>query len=519
MLFLRRIANAAAKRFLPLWWPLYRTQAAPQSRALPPDPSCRLGQIIGAEKERNRELSGFMVFDQGGDSLKARLSLIHSTEKTLDLQYYAVNNDITSNLLIESVIRAARRGVRVRFLLDDLSVGKVYKSLMFLDSLPDIEVRIFNPIITTKDQSFVSRLLVFIINRARATKRMHNKAIIADNHFCISGGRNLGDEYFDSHRDMAFKDIDALAAGPVTEKVSESFDAFWNSADAHPIRRLYGKFHKKRYAARLEKQLKDNWDGARGTQDGKYLEMDFQDFLGYSGRRLVWAKGDYVSDTPDKVQTENSNNPSGPLLAIKPLVAQSKREFIAISPYFVPYGPELEWLTDLEHHGIHVKVLTNSLASTDVVAVHTGYAPHRADIIRSGISLYELKPANNRRTKQRLFGRGAPSHASLHAKVYIADQAVSMVGSLNFDPRSSRLNTEGAFIIESEEIARQLHRLFEIAISPEISYRVEEDKRGKIFLRTVEQGKEKIYYGEPDCSLWRKIQFRLFSLLPVKDQL
>ncbi len=519
MLFLRRIANAVAKRLLPLWWPLYRTQKASHSHALRPDPSCYLGTVLEEEKHRNEGLSGFMIFDQGGDSLKARLSLIHSTDKTLDLQYYAINNDITSNLLIESVIRAAKRGVRVRFLLDDLSVGKVYKSLMFLNTIPNIQVRIFNPIITTKDQSFVSRLLVFIINRARATKRMHNKAIIADNHFCISGGRNLGDEYFDSHSDMAFKDIDALAAGPVTEKVSSSFDAFWNSPDAHPIGQLYGRFNKKRYAKRLTDQLQKNWDEAHGTPDGKYLEMKFQDFLGYSGRKLVWAAGDYISDTPDKVQSDNGNQPAGPLLSIKPLVSCAQHQFVAISPYFVPYGPELEWLMDLEHHGIHVKVLTNSLASTDVVAVHTGYAPHRAEIIRSGISLYELKPSNDKRTKQRLFGRGAPSHASLHAKVYIADHDVAMVGSLNFDPRSSRLNTEGAFIVESEEIARQLLRLFEIATSPETSYRVEEDESRRIILRTLEQGKEKIHYGEPDCSVWRKIQFRLFSLLPVKEQL
>ncbi|PZO88964.1 MAG: phospholipase [Micavibrio aeruginosavorus] len=519
MLFLRRIANVIARKYLPLWWPLYRTPENRPSHAITPSSSSYLGSVIETGKKENPGLSGFMIFDQGGDSLKARLSLIHSAQQTLDLQYYAINDDITSNLLVESVIRAAGRGVRVRFLLDDLSVGKVYKSLMFLDSLENIEVRIFNPIVTTKDQNFVSRLLVFIINRARATKRMHNKAIIADNHFCISGGRNLGDEYFDSHTDTTFKDIDALAAGPVTEKVSTSFDAFWNSPDAYPVRQLYGRFNKKRYAARLQKKLNDNWEKARCTADGPYLEMKFEDFLGYSGRRLVWSKGDYVSDTPDKVQTENGNKPSGPLLAIKPLVSKAEHVFIAISPYFVPHGPELEWLMDLEHRGIHVKVLTNSLASTDVVAVHTGYAPHRADIIRSGISLYELKPANNKRTKQRIFGRGAPSHASLHAKVYVADKKISMIGSLNFDPRSSRLNTEGAFIVESEEIAQELHRLFEIAISPETSYSVQKDKDGKIFLQTVEEDQVMSHYGEPDCSLWRKIQFRLFSMLPVKDQL
>lgn len=464
--------------------------------------------------DANPAPSGFLVFDTGVEAMKARLALIHTAQKTLDLQYYAISDDTTANLLIEAIFRAAERGVKIRFLIDDIGVGKVYRSLSAMDLTRNINVRVFNPI-NAMDQTFILRLISFFLNKSRATKRMHNKAIIADRAYAITGGRNLGDEYFDAHKEFSFRDIDVLSAGPIAEDIAKSFDEFWESGHTYPISKLYSRVTGKLYIPYLRRKLKNNWE--KKLKEYPDAEQDLSHYI--ADKKLIHARAEYISDTPAKMHERAEGPVHGPMIAIADLVEEAQNEFIMVSPYFVPRDGGTAWLKEQRERGLLIEVLTNSLASTDVVAVHTGYSPHRIDLLKSGIKLYELKRINDKRTKQHPFGKSAPSYASLHAKIFIIDRQYAVIGSLNFDPRSARLNTESAVVVESPELAAQLYKMYQEAISPKTSYKLMLESKEKLVWVCEEDGQMIRYVIEPKASPWRILQAFLISMLPVQDQL
>jgi putative cardiolipin synthase len=489
----------------------------PPSYAIPQDTGSGLADMIREPAAHHAGLSGFYIFKTGRESLEGRLFLIRLAEKTLDLQYYAISEGISSNVLIEALIRAAERGVRVRLMIDDVTTGQMRHDLITLDEIPNIEIRIFNPV-NKHDQSTPARILAALLHRDRATRRMHNKALIADNQMAIVGGRNLGDEYFETHKEMSFKDIDVLSAGPIAADISKSFDEFWNDDHAYPVLQLYKKRKGHKALQDIRIRLKHNWQKfsrrfRAGKPAGAATRLEGEELL----NNLVWASADLVTDASAKVQ--GAQNFSPPLLRLKEIVDQAKEEFVIISAYFVPRERGVEWLTSLCARNMKVKVLTNSLASTDVVAVHTGYGKHRVSLLDKGVSIYELKPRGDKNTRQRLLARKAPSYASLHAKAYIVDREYAVIGSFNFDPRSAFLNTELGLFIKSPELARQLHEMFDEAITQQVSYKLGLSPGNRLIWTTRDDGQEIRYVTEPQASPWRVLQAFLISLLPVEEQL
>lgn len=459
--------------------------------------------------------SGIILLTTGEDSLLARLSLINSAKHSLDLQYYAINNDITGNMLFDAIVHAADRGVKIRLLIDDISIGVVKKELSALDCIGNIDVRIFNPI-NKNNQSLPARVYAFFARMRKATRRMHNKALIADRKACITGGRNLGDEYFDAHKDMTFKDLDVLSLGPVAESVHESFDLFWNHRASYPIARLYKFQPSDRYVRKIRRKLeKKRLRRSRRDQDHKRYATTFEEFA--AAHPPIWSLCEFLSDDPEKIYGQDAANVHRPMEKIANMVENAGKEFLIVSPYFVPSERGCQWLDNIVQKGISVSAVTNSLASTDVVAVHTGYKKYRRCLLEAGVQLFELKTIDGRRTKQRVLGRTAPSYASLHAKVYIIDGEIGVIGSLNFDPRSVRLNTESALIIHDKSVAQELIKLFNLITAPETSHRLRYE--GRLVWESRKDGKTQIVYHEPEASIWRRIQDMIFSLLPVEDQL
>jgi putative cardiolipin synthase len=487
------------------------------SYAIPPDTGSGLADMIREPAARHAGLSGFYIFRTGGESLAGRLFLIQSAEKTLDLQYYAISEGVSSNVLIEALIRAAERGVRVRLMIDDVTTGRMRRDLITLDEIPNIEIRIFNPV-NKHDQSTPARILAALLHRERATRRMHNKALIADNQMAIVGGRNLGDEYFETHKEMSFKDIDVLSAGPIAADISKSFDEFWNDDHAYPVLQLYKKRRGDKALQEIRIRLKRNWQKfskrfREGKPHGAGTRIESREIVD----KLVWASADLVTDASAKAQ--GAQNFSPPLLRLKEIVDRAKEEFVIISAYFVPRERGVAWLASLSARGVRVKVLTNSLASTDVVAVHTGYGKYRIPLLDQGVSIYELKPRGDERTRQRLLARKAPSYASLHAKAYIVDREYAVIGSFNFDPRSAYLNTELGLFIKSPELAQRLYGMFEESTAPQVSYRLGLSPGNRLIWTTRDDGQDIRYVTEPQASPWRILQAFLISLLPVEGQL
>lgn len=477
-----------------------------------------MGKALSDDVRRHKNQSGFVLLSNAVDSLRIRLAMVQAAEKSLDLQYYIVHDDAASSLMLEALLRAAERGVRIRFLIDGITLREAGENLAILDHRKNIEIRVFNPIVKP-GTPLLARLRIGFIDWNKAGKRMHNKSIITDNWLAVTGGRNIGDEYFDEAEDFNFKDLDTLVAGPVTDQMSRSFDQYWNDENAYPIGQLRPSNISAQTLENLRKDMQKNWDEKLQTEEGRVLlESNLPQRLKKGHVHLEWASAELVVDSPEKIEHPGSREASKPLQRLLDLAAGSRNEINAVSAYFVPREFGVAALKSLVDRGVKVRVLTNALAATDVVAVHTGYRRYRKELVENGIELYEFKPVGGKRPKQRLMGSSAPPRASLHSKVYTVDGKDLVVGSYNLDPRSTRKNTEIAIVIHSPSLTAQMNKLFNESIDLEQSYRIITTSKGIRWL-TRENGKEVIYDHEPGAGMGRRIQVELMSLLPIEEQL
>ena len=288
--------------------------------------------------------------------------------------------------------------------------------LAALDSHPHIEVRLFNPF-TQRDWRWVGYLTDF----GRLNRRMHNKSITADDRVSIVGGRNMGDEYFGAGQDVSFVDMDVLATGAVVPQVSADFDRYWSSASAYPVASLLPAAPPQA----LDRMTKSADALARSPSAAPYVaalkQSTFIKQLVASELALEWTTVRLVSDDPAKGLGQAKSETLVPQ-RLREVLGQPTRELLLVSPYFVPTDSGTRALTDLSGQGIQVSVLTNSLAATDVPAVHAGYAKRRAALLRGGVKLFELKPDGMApRSSPEDRGLMGSSGASLHAKTFAMD--------------------------------------------------------------------------------------------------
>jgi len=468
-----------------------------------------LGRAVAPRALSHRGESGFMLLSRGKDSLQWRLAAIEAAQRSLDIQYYMIENDNTGKLLLEAMLRAADRGVRVRILMDDLNLRGADPTWPLLNAHSHIEIRIFNPF-ATRDEPVFTRVSNVFTGLGQFSKRMHNKILVADNTLAIAGGRNLGDEYFDASGDFNFRDVDMLAVGPIVASMSRSFDSYWNGDEAFPLAALHPTPDNPQAVSGLRGLLQRHWQeehiAARAPVAGQ---------LQHGEVPLVWAKAELAVDAPSKINLPKEQVGSKPGLLLNRMAAKAKQEFIIVSPYFVPGEGGTEALKALVDKNISVKVLTNSLASSDAVAAHTGYRRYRQALVEGGVELYELKPAPGAHPHSSRFG--SSSLSSLHSKIYVVDRRDVIVGSFNLDPRSVTLNTEMLLVIHSPELAGQVITMFEKATRPSASFHVVLQGKQLEWVST-EEGQEQREGAEPDAGLWRRIKVNLFSLLPLENQ-
>ncbi|KPV39295.1 hypothetical protein AN478_13010 [Thiohalorhabdus denitrificans] len=482
--------------------------------------------------------SGIYPLRYGMDALAARIGLANAADRSIDAQYYIWSGDLTGRLMLAALMRAADRGVRVRLLLDDLPAGGHDRALKAFDLHPRVEVRLFNPF---AERRF--RGLEMVRQFSRLNRRMHNKAFVADNQAAIVGGRNIGNEYFEAKPEIDYRDFDVLTVGPVVRDVSDSFDAYWNSPFAVPVAALTAEEPltgadlrelRGRLAAHVRKVGRSEYAAA----------MRGSDFVQQARRHelpLLWAEAYAVYDEPEKFVTapEERSGQLGPQL--RKLVEELDRELFIVSPYFVPEESGVELFAELEERGVEVRILTNSLASTDSPAF-AGYANYRVPLLQAGVDLYELKPSGRypeERHKGSPLGSSGSSGGSLHAKVFIFDRETTFVGSMNLDPRSLRLNSELGVVIESAAFARKLVNLVQEGLPTE-AYRLglhyepprvvppllrrrgvrEEGGGPRLVWTTVdEQGERQRFDTDPEATWWRRFMMGVFSIFAPEGQL
>jgi putative cardiolipin synthase len=467
--------------------------------------------------------SGVYPLATGSQAFLARLVLADAAQSTLDLQYYLWNDDTTGQLMLDHAIAAADRGVRVRILLDDWGNGLDDDTLQVLAAHPNIHVRLFNPT-TRGGLSTLANLLDY----RRLSRRMHNKSMVADGHVAIVGGRNVGDEYFDAGDEFDYADLDVMAIGPVAGEVARQFDAYWDSQSSVPVASLLSEAAAEGSFAVLRARLAGSRDDLRASS---YLAVVARDTLADELREgtvaWLWGTARALYDDPRKVLTEPGTGTGHVAGALAPEFRSARHEVILVSPYLVPGRAGVAFLSSLEERGVAVRVLTNSLATTDVIAAHAGYARHREAMLEAGIELYETRPASSRtRQRRHLVGLhefGTSETGALHAKVYCLDRQAVFVGSFNFDPRSRQLNTELGVFIAIPMLAERLAAGFD-EIAESLAWRVVRipatidqparlewvAKDGERDVRTAE---------EPGGDLWRQLRAFVMALLPIEDEL
>jgi putative cardiolipin synthase len=487
----------------------------PASQAWPHPEETELGRSFAEQLRTHEGLSGFYLLLSGMEAFSMRAALAESAQHTLDLQYYILSEDTTTELLLYRVLRAAQRGVRVRLLIDDLyALGRDFDLATF-SAHPNIEVRVFNPFLSRGGLG-VSQFFEFLGNSPRLNRRMHNKLWIADNAAAVAGGRNLGDEYFDARRDLYFSDLDVLAAGPVVRDISRSFDDYWNSEWSVPIEAFAATPPRPERLAEFQRAWELRLESFRDTDYARALRETGLGLALRSGQLpLTSARADAVYDRPAKISEQGGNETPGPIYSrLRTIVEAAGQEVIVISPYFIPTEQGIRVLGALAGRGVRVRILTNSLASTDYVPLaHAGYAQWREQLLAARLELYEMRP--ERPSDIRRGQPNASSGAYLHTKAVIVDRQHLMVGSANLDPRSRLHNTEVALFVESPELGARLGALFDDSVRPALAFRVTlvktgQERAGLVWI-TEEDGKEVRYDQEP-AGIWRKL---LSALLGV----
>jgi cardiolipin synthase C len=472
------------------------------------------------------DMSGIQLLPYGLDALSARLALADTAERCLDVQYYIWKPDPAGWLLLDHLLQAADRGVRVRLLLDDFGGSATDKVLLALDSHTNVEVRLFNPI---ANRTF--RKLSMLFNYQRVNRRMHNKSFTADQTLTILGGRNVEARYYAVGDDPHFADFDVLAAGPAAAEVSAMFERFWYCSSSIPIRalikdRLTPAELEKNYA-RLQARV------VTITNSPGYQTLSGNDVgseILHHELNPVWGRAQLVCDQPEKVTTDPEDTSTHLLPELRDVVDDITNEVVITSPYFVPGPTGMAFFRSLRARGIRVVVLSNSLAANDVPAVHVGYRRYRKALLAAGVELWEVKPnaklrAAARESKAVRKLEGKPSRSSLHAKSFAFDKQSLFVGSLNLDPRSINLNTEMGLVIDIPELAATWTDSIETNLA-QIAYRVEFvpgpgpcKECGSLVWIGQENGKEVRYTHEPQASLYRRFLVNFLSLLPIESQL
>ena len=454
-----------------------------------------LGQIVASD-EIGKNLSGIRLLSSGEEALASLITLADHAERTLDIQYYIIHEDDSTRTLLHHVRLAADRGVRVRVLVDDLNTAGEDRRFMHLSSHANVEVRVFNPFTAGRFWTW-TRFLASATDIRRINHRMHNKLFVADDALAITGGRNIGDQYFTLDPRSNFVDLDVVAAGPIVPQLSASFDQFWNSKYAIPIASVASSVDAEANSAPpVEAQLSDNDRWLEQEVTAKKLE-------------LIWAPATVLADRPAKIASETSPDEELTIANdITALMGTAKQDLSIISPYFIPGKQGVALIAKLVENGVKVRILTNSLASTDSPLVDIGYARYRVPLLKLGVDLREMRPKLGQKHSRLHPFRS--SNASLHAKALVIDQKIVFIGSLNMDERSAKINSELGLVINSTEIAREVTSLLD-DISTDGSYKLQLDQHDHVEWMSGDGGTQKIWHTDPATSRTERVWLTILS--------
>lgn len=464
-------------------------------------PLARISANLTAKHPRQ---SGVYPVTSAHHALALRLASIRAARDSIDSQYFIFRRDDTGLLLGHELLRAAERGVRVRFLLDDFSTGDADQVLLALARHPNIEIRLFNPF-----PHRGPRAMELLADFRRLHRRMHNKSFTVDQRITFVGGRNLSNKYFGIDREINFGDLELVAIGAVVPDIAQQFDLYWNSAYSFPVQSV---IRPPRQSQRdFIDGLERNGEKLRQSDYGQSLEKaGILQTLSANADIWYWGKSRALFDPPRKVESlpPHSGRFAGGELIARLLGA--RRQLIVISPYLYPGDEVLRQLAGAARRGVEIHILTNSLASTEIVLTHGAYRKYRRPLLKAGVHLYEMSSE----LKYKLDNWSGESRSLLHAKAYVVDGHWLYVGSFNLNHRSILLNTELGLLVDSPQLAGAVARNF-VENVRDNAYTLE--LRGNRILWRRADGA--VSHRDPDAGWLRRLGSRLSSWLPIESLL
>ena len=461
--------------------------------------------------------SGVWPIPQANFALDTRLAMIAAATRSLDLQSYLIADDATGRTILRALRDAAARGVRVRVLVDDLYTVDMDRLLLGLATQPNVEVRLFNPFVTARDSS-LRRLLALAGNFKRLNHRMHNKLFIADAAVAVVGGRNLADEYFLRGKVGNFIDFDLLVTGAVLPQLNHWFDLYWNSTQVYPaldIVRASGPPSappETLRAAFEQSTAKDLPEAPLGGLD-LFGAPAFGAQLAQRKFHLLAAESFAHADSPDKIAPDDHSIATSDTVNHRFLLVLSnaRDEVLLFSPYFIPGAEALERIAALRRRGVGVRVVTNSLAASDEPLVSIGLERHQTELLKIGVDLYELS-SDRLKLDRTLRGLLGSTTGRLHAKMGFIDRKTVLVGSMNLDPRSDKINTEIGMRVDSPELAAMILGAFQVdEMAGVYQVKLRPDGAGVRWIAAGAAAGEELDV-DPDTSLWQRIRLMLLSI-------
>ena len=476
---------------------------ADESSAIAPDPDSRLAQALVAAKSGTPRAT---LIDDAHLALTARLDLIDAADHSIDLQYFIWQNDPSGILVINKLLAAADRGVRVRALLDDVQMEGLVTRLNALNQHPNIEIRIFNPFsVRWRYRLWLFRVAEFAIDGNRLNHRMHNKLLVVDNEMAILGGRNIGDDYFGRNTKRNFVDLDVLVDGGLVPELARGFDLYWNSRWAYPANALLNLAVVPDDLARLAARIDD-----RLSAFPELLELDEHTDYTRTVRAHALgtplARAEILVDDPSVSWFDKPDQVAAQLLDI---ADSAEHEILVVTPYLIPTTRLFKVAEQLHARGVKLQALTNSLQTNDVVIAQSAYGKYRRRLLQTGIELFEI------RGDAAFNSEDIAEEFSLHQKYILIDDRYVILGSVNLDPRSLLLNTELGLFLESPLLVQALKASFAEMTTPENAWQIMLDDEGRLSWRSSTETRQ----STPAKNLWQRLRYNFFKLLPLSRQL
>ena len=436
--------------------------------------------------------SAFLLMDRGRDAFSWRAILAAAAEKSIDAQYFLWKDDVAGKVMMQRLMAAADRGVRVRVLIDDSMTDSDPQYLAVFGAYPNIEVRLYKPF-GPKNASKVLRWVDYVADLKVLNHRMHNKMYIVDGSVAIIGGRNIGSEYFEYPGPFVFRSRDLLAFGPVLEHAGHIFDLYWNSDWAVPIEDSVAPVPTVEQAREQKASLDLVAADPASYPPGFYDQpRSLEDELADLETKLHWGTGrllvDAVPDRDGNAQTRAELDRTGVVLGR--VAAESTDEMYVQSAYLILLPETMQGLGDMTARGVEVYLATNSMAADNHLSAYVAYRKQRKQLLEHGARVYEMRPdaAEERAlfTAQQL--EENDMSFGLHAKTMVFDRRITFVGSFNLDPRSVDLNSEMGLLVESESLANAVADSIERDIAAGNSWQVILNDDGAQEWITVEDG-------------------------------